>query len=145
MGFQLESAQADRHISITAQTDEEEYGRQILRHFHPQGLRCPHCKATPKDGYFFRITQKSKLIVYRCRCCQGIYNLYSQTIFEARHLRPSQVVGLIKAVLNGDSAATIAHTLKIGRSTAIEWCQLLKSEAEHLRLRSFFSKEDIAQ
>jgi hypothetical protein len=34
--------------------------------------------------------------VYRCSECEGTYNLYSGTLFEKKHLRPSQVVLLLR-------------------------------------------------
>jgi hypothetical protein len=43
--------------------------------------------------------------VYRCLKCEGIYNLYSGTLFEKKHLRPSQVILLLRgAALKGSRA-----------------------------------------
>jgi DNA-directed RNA polymerase subunit RPC12/RpoP len=60
----------------------------ILEHFHPDGLRCPHCGAGWAEASEFRTTRKSQLTVYRCKRCHGIYNLYSGTIFEAQRVDP---------------------------------------------------------
>ena len=54
----------------------------LYKHFHPDGLKCPHCGAGVEDARAFRRTQTSGLIVYRCRSCHGVYNLYSGTVFE---------------------------------------------------------------
>ena len=129
-------------LSITNSPEEEIYACKILAHFHPQGLRCPHCKTGVQHSYCFRTTQKSKLTVYRCRTCHGTYNLYSQTIFEARHLRPSQVVQLIKAVVQGHSTAAIARQVNVSRTTATELCQRLKTEADYLQLPLFVAHYD---
>lgn len=101
----------------------------ILAYFHPDGLRCPHCGAAWAEAFEFRRTRKSELIVYRCRGCQGIYNLYSGTVFEARHLRPAQVVLLLRGVLKGESAATIARELGMSRTTVTELRRLLQTNA----------------
>jgi hypothetical protein len=71
----------------------------IMEYFHPTGLQCPHCEAGWAEASEFRTTRRSQLTVYRCRVCRGIYNLYSGTIFEARQLRPAQVVLLVRGVL----------------------------------------------
>lgn len=105
----------------------------ILEHFHPNGLRCPHCEAGWAEGFEFRRTRKSGLTVYRCRRCMGIYNLYSGTVFEARHLRPSQVILLLRGVLKGESAATMARELAMSRTTVTELRQLIQENAAQIQ------------
>jgi hypothetical protein len=75
----------------------------------------------------------SQLTVYRCRECRGIYNLYSGTIFEARQLRPAQVVLLVRGVLKGESAATLARELGMSRTTITELRHLIQQNAAHLQ------------
>lgn len=105
----------------------------IMTHFHPDGLRCPHCDAAWAEASEFRTTRKSELIVYRCRRCRGIYNLYSGTIFAARQLRPAQVVLLVRGVLKGESAATLARELGMSRTTITELRQLIQANAVHIQ------------
>ena len=105
----------------------------ILRYFHPEGLRCPHCGAAWADASEFRQTRKSQLTVYRCKRCQGIYNLYSGTLFEARHLPPREVVLLIRGVMKGESAATLARELGRSRTTITELRRLIQTNAVHLQ------------
>ncbi len=81
----------------------------------------------------FRTTRKSQLTVYRCRACRGIYNLYSGTIFEARQLRPAQVVLLVRGVLKGESAATLARELGMSRTTITELRHLIQQNAADLQ------------
>jgi len=101
----------------------------ILEHFHPAGLRCSHCQAAWAEASEFRRTKKSELWVYRCRRCKGIYNLYSGTVFEARHLRPAQVVLFVRGVLKGESAATLARELGMSRVTTTELRKLIQANA----------------
>ena len=119
---------------ITELMDDQASAEWIEQHFHPDGFRCPHCQASVDHAYVFRATAKSQLTVYRCRRCQGIYNLYSGTVFEARHLRPAQVVLLIRGVLKGESSATLARELAMSRTTATELRHLLQANAEHHQL-----------
>ena len=105
----------------------------IMTHFHPDGLQCPHCGAAWAAAREFRTTRRSELIVYRCRRCRGIYNLYSGTIFEARQLRPAQVVLLVRGVLKGESAATLARELGTSRTTITELRHLIQANANHIQ------------
>ena len=117
-------------VDLMSEKASEEW---IMEHFHPAGIRCPHCGAAWARAFEFRVTRKSQLTVYRCRDCQGIYNLYSGTIFRARQLRPSQVVLLVRGVLKGESAATLARELKMSRTTITELRHLIQQNAAHLQ------------
>jgi len=102
----------------------------IKEHFHPEGLKCPHCQSSLAEASWFRKTPKSDLDVYRCQRCQGVYNLYSQTIFEGRHFTPEEVVVLIREVCQGKATAKIAREMRLSRTTVTEVRQLLQSNAE---------------
>jgi hypothetical protein len=104
-----------------------------MEYFYPTGVRCPHCGAAWAKASEFRHTRKSQLRVYRCRACRGIYNLYSGTIFEGRHLRPAQVVLLIRGVLKGESAASLGRELGMSRTTLTELRHLIQANAAQLQ------------
>jgi transposase-like protein len=118
---------------ITDLLEHEASTNWVQEHFHPDGLYCPHCQADVDNARAFRTTKRSQLTVYRCHCCQGIYNLYSGTVFEGRHLRPAQVVLLIRGVCQGKSAAQIARELAVSRTTATDLRHLLQANAERLQ------------
>lgn len=120
---------------ITDLVDHQQSTQWIIEHFHVQGLHCPNprCKAPIKQARHFRTTRRSKLQVYRCRECQQIYNIYSGTIFEGRHLTPQQVVLLIRGVLKGESSATIAAELGLVRSTVHLIRKHLQANAQALQ------------
>jgi hypothetical protein len=105
----------------------------LRRHFHPQGLHCPHCGAGEEATFVFRQTKRSGLTVYRCECCQGIHNLYSGTVFAGRHLRPSQVVLVLQGVCQGKSAAQLARELNLSRTTTTALRHRLQANAVHLQ------------
>jgi len=73
------------------------------------------------------------LTIYRCKRCYGIYNLYSGTIFEARHLPPAQVELLVRGVLKDESAAPLACELGRSRTTISELRQLIQANATQLQ------------
>lgn len=105
----------------------------LLKYFHPNGLRCPHCATRVKEVREFRRTQRSHVAIYRCNKCQGVYNLYSGTVFQGKHLRPAQVVLLLRSVCKGESSATLARELILSRQTAHHLRQALQANAERLQ------------
>jgi transposase-like protein len=116
---------------ITDLLDDGHSERWLLEHFHPEGLRCPKCGSTKRR--FFRETQTSRLAVYRCLECESIYNLYSATLFEKKHLRPSQVVLLLRGVSRGESSMRLAEELGVSRSTVHELRKELQENARGLQ------------
>ena len=102
----------------------------IREYFHPNGLQCPHCRASFEQARWFRQTKRSKLDVYRCQECCGIYNLYSATVFEGRYFRPEQTVLFIRGVCQGKPTAKLARELRINRTTATEVRHQLQANAE---------------
>ena len=112
--------------------DEGMSSRWLLKHFHQDDLKCPHCGKRVEEARPFRTTVKSRLTVYRCPC-QGIYNLYSGTVFEGKHFRPTQVVLLLRGVCKGDSAASMARELNLSRQTVHDMRKLIQANAEHLQ------------
>lgn len=91
----------------------------ILDYFYPQGLKCPKCGDAAANAYVFRITKKSQLTVYRCRECNTVYNLYTNTIFQQCHLTPQQVILFLRGVLKGEATITLAAELKVSPQTIL--------------------------
>lgn len=99
---------------------QEECEEWLLAHFHPDGLKCPGCQSDVSNSHLFRRTVKSQLQVYRCNACQTVYNLYSRTVFQQRHLTPQQVILLLRGILKGETSKSIAEELEINYITVLE-------------------------
>jgi rubredoxin len=110
--------------------DDELSSQWLLKHFHPDGLKCPHCGAGLNQAREFRQTKTSHLLVHRCNVCQGIYNLYSRTVFEGRHFRPAQAILLLRGVSKGDPSAEIAREIGVSRQTVLEVRHEIQTNAE---------------
>jgi transposase-like protein len=110
--------------------DDELSSQWLLKHFHPDGLRCSHCGTDLNQAREFRQTKTSQLTVYRCTVCQGIYNLYSRTVFEGRSFRPAQAVLLLRGVSKGDPSAEIAREIGVSRQTVHEVRHEIQTNAE---------------
>ena len=129
-GFAPPQALREKELTCGYLVDDSQSQKWILEHFHPDGLRCPKCNSTRRR--FFRKTQTSQLTVYRCLECEGIYNLYSSTVFEKKHLRPSQVVLLLRGVSKGESSMKLAKELSLSRTTVHELRKQLQANAQSL-------------
>ena len=105
----------------------------LEQHFHPSGLRCPHCHAPRDAARLFRINSGSGLPVYRCHHCQGIYNLYSGTVFAGSQLVPEHVVLIVRGVLQGQPSAQLAREIGVTEKTVLKWRHRLQARAEHLQ------------
>ena len=105
----------------------------IEQHFHPDGFGCPHCQAQVTDARLFRTNRGSGLPVYRCHECQGVYTLYSRTLFEGCQLLPTQVVLLLRGVFQGQSSAQLARELEVTEKTVLKWRHRLQAQAEAIQ------------
>ena len=105
----------------------------LLKYFHPHGLQCPHCQARVKNARVFRKLQRSNLDVYRCSQCDGVFTLYSGTVFVGTHLRPAQAILLLRGVCKGEPSASIAREIKVERKTVHDLRQALQTNAERLQ------------
>lgn len=115
---------------ITDLLDYESSVAWITLHFHPAGLKCPKCGAPKSQARNFRQTQRSDLVVYRCKQCGQSYNLYSGTIFEQTHLTPMQVVLLMRGICKGESSRVLAAELKLNYVTVLHLRHAAQANAE---------------
>jgi len=110
--------------------DEDVSVAWLLEYFHPDGWRCPHCQQPQSEARFFRANRGSGLPVYRCKHCQGIYHLYSGTLFEGSQLTPSQVVLLLRGFLQGQTSAQLSRELDLAYKTVLKWRHRFQANAE---------------
>jgi transposase-like protein len=104
---------------ITNLLNQKDCENWLLEYFHSDGLKCPSCQSDVSAAHRFRRTKKSQLQVYRCNHCQTVYNLYSRTVFQQRHLRPQQVVLLLRGVLKGETSQALAEELDMSYQTVL--------------------------
>lgn len=111
--------------------DEAECAAWLKAHFHPQGLKCPRCEC--EQAYAFRQTVRSRVQVFRCKDCLQTYTLYSGTVFEGHQLRPSQVVLLLRGVVQGVPATRLSRELGLCRTTVQHLRGELQAQARQRR------------
>ena len=105
----------------------------LTKHFHPEGLHCPECGVSVKRARLFGHTKRNQLTRYRCRDCQHVYTVYSDTIFANKHLRPVQVILLLRGVCKGESTASLARELEMAYDTLHHLRQHLHTKAIELQ------------
>jgi transposase-like protein len=81
----------------------------LEHHFHPRGLRCPHCRHSERrlfreQGYF---------PAYRCQACDGYYTLLTGTVFAKTRQRPATLVLWLRGMAKGAPTARLARELGI--------------------------------
>ncbi len=113
--------------------DDEQSTAWLMQHFHPNGLTCPHCSAGHDAARFFRLNSGSGLPVWRCQQCDGIYNLYSGTVFAGSQLAPVHVVLILRGVLQGQPSAQLARDIGLTEKTVLKWRHRLQAQAERLQ------------
>src|SRR5260370_37708095 len=114
----------------------------LVEYFHPQGMACPHCGAAMQQARAFRVTKSSQVRDYRCRACDKTYNVYSQTVFEGRHLKPEQVVLLVRGVVKGEQAQILAREVGVCRQTVQIIRQALQANALALQADKVLDEDE---
>jgi len=115
---------------ITELLDHKGSVEWIIEHFHPDGPKCPGCEAPVAEARIFRTTQRSQLTTYRCQLCQTPYNLYSGTVFQQHHLRPQQVVLLMRGICKGESTQMLAQELQLNYKTVLDLRHAIQTQTE---------------
>lgn len=115
---------------ITDLLDRENSIEWLLKHFHPEGLRCPDCGRPVNQAREFRRTHDSELVVYRCRGCDAAYNLYTGTTFERCTWTPKQVVMFLRGVCKGETTRELAAELNLNYQTVLNMRHKVQANAE---------------
>jgi transposase-like protein len=111
---------------VTKLLGEQSSEKWLLRHLHPNGLRCPTCQASLKQARKFRTAWRTHLTDYRCTHCGTVYNLYTSTVFAHKQLRPQQVVMLLRGICKGEPSTTLAEENAVSWRTVHELRRVLQ-------------------
>jgi transposase-like protein len=117
-------------LEITDDALAEEW---LQKYFHPTGLQCPRCRARVIRARGFGQTHRSHVPRYRCREWDRRYTVYTGTVFANKHLRPAQVILLLRGICKGESTAGLARELQLAYDTVHHLRQQVQSSAIHLQ------------
>ena len=115
---------------ITELLDYENSVEWILKHFHPNSIKCPNCQKGKDQSRKFRYTQTSELEVHRCKDCGTIYNLYTGTVFQGSQWTPMQVVLLMRGICKGETTRELAAELHLNYKTVLTMRHRVQANAE---------------
>src|SRR5436190_24354907 len=85
----------------------------LVAQLHPQGIRCPQCGATKGLGIHRR--HRAPVLDYQCGHCGRVFNAWTDTVLANTHRRPSEVVLILRGVLQGTCTAQLARELNCDR------------------------------
>jgi len=114
-------------LEITDDTLAEQW---LHKYFHPHGLHCPRCNTSVEQARRFRKTRRSHVTTYRCRHCDKLYTVYTGTLFANKHLRPTQVILLLRGICKGESTASLARELELAYDTVHHLRQQIQEKAQ---------------
>lgn len=117
-------------LEITDDTLAEQW---LHKYFHPNGLHCPRCQAHVAQARPFRQTRRSHVTNYRCRQCDKGYTVYTGTVFANKHLRPTQVILLLRGICKGESTNSLARELELAYDTVHHLRQQIQAKAMRLQ------------
>ncbi len=96
-------------------------------------MGCAQCGAGRDEARLFRINCSSQIPVYRCRRCDGVYNVYTQTLFAGSQLTAPQVVLLLQGILQGKTSRQLSRELRLTEVTVLLWRHRVQTQAEALQ------------
>ena len=114
-------------------TDDRLAEPWLQKYFHPNGLQCPRCGASVHQSSPFGPARRHPVTAHRCRHCRKVYTVYAGTLFANKHLRPSQVILLLRGVCKGESTASLARELELAYDTVHHLRQQIQQNARHLQ------------
>jgi len=86
-----------------------------------------------KQARPFGQTHRSHVTVHRCRLCHTRYTVYKGTMFANKHLRPAQVILLLRGVCKGETSAGLSRELHLAYDTVHHLRQQLQTNALRLQ------------
>lgn len=116
---------------ITSLLSSPESASWLEAQMHAGGLHCPHCGSTKEQARIFRHSKRG-FPDYRCLSCQGVYNLYSGTVFAGGNLSPAKAVLLLRGICKGESSLALARELQLSRTTVHLYRQKIQQNAHDL-------------
>jgi transposase-like protein len=113
--------------------DDELAESWIEKYFHPGGVKCPSCGKGKRWARRFGQTKRSKVTKYRCCKCDKAYTMYSGTVFANKHVRPAQVVLLLRGICKGETTQSLASELELSYDTVHHLRQRIQNNAMKLQ------------
>lgn len=105
--------------------NETDCHNNLMRLLHPGGLACPKCGA--REGLRKHRRHREPLVDLQCSQCGRVFNARTGTPLEKCHLRPSQVLQIVRGIVVRQSCVSLARQLGCSRATVLRWRHRLRA------------------
>ena len=85
---------------ITELLGEQECYTFLLHILHPDGLQCPHGHPLPPEQAPHD-RQRQPICDYRCRVCGAVFNLFTDTLWQATRYSCRTIVLVLRGFVQG--------------------------------------------
>jgi transposase len=95
--------------------DEQLCYDYLLNVLHPEGLHCPNGHPLPTDQAPHD-RHRDPIFDYKCRICGGVYNIFTDTIWNGSRYSCATIVLIMRGIIQGIPTKHLAEELGIDRS-----------------------------
>jgi transposase-like protein len=100
--------------------DEARCYAWLVAYLHPEGLQCPCGHARP-PGQAPHTRDRAPIVEYRCRICDRVYNVFTDTVLNGIRYACSQIVLMLRGFLQGTTTAQLADELGLDYDNLLAW------------------------
>lgn len=108
-------------LPIQDMIDPEKCYQKMVFYLHPEGLRCPRCRASLPGGQKPHKVSSQGTPSFKCRSCGCVHNLFSRTIFQGAHYSCTLIYLMLRGFLEGKTTQHLHKELQINYSNLLDW------------------------
>jgi transposase-like protein len=107
--------------------DEDACYRKLVELLHPDGLACPGCGQRQRRDIHPR--HREPVLDSQCGECGRVFNAWTGTSLQGTHRRPSQILLILRGIVQGQPTAQMARELGCDRKHLLELRHRLQEHA----------------
>lgn len=122
--------------------DEQKCYKFLKEVLHPAGLSCPEGHPLPAEQAPHD-RSRTPVVNYRCRECGRVFNIFTNTVLSTISFRCSEIVLLLRGIVQGDPTSHIAQELGRAYSNLLKWRHRLQEQGLTNRLATQLKDEAV--
>lgn len=107
--------------------DQKACYQKLVAAIHPDGLGCPKCGERQRIGV--HRYRRPHAPDFRCKECRCVFNAWTDTVFQGTHRSPSQLLLIVRGIVQGVPTAQLARELGCDRKHLLELRHRLQENA----------------
>lgn len=108
--------------------DESACHEKLKGLLHPGGFACPRCHATDRIGV--HRYRREHTPDYRCGGCGRVFNIYTATRLEGTRRTPSELVLILRGIVQGTPTAKLAREVGCARTPLLSFRHRIQQWAQ---------------